>query len=151
MIRSALKYGSLYFALVFSAGFVLGTIRVLALEPRIGVKNAELLEMPIMLIVIYLSARYVVSKMPSTGKRLPYFIAGISALVLLLLLEFTLVSGLQGISIEDYLDSRDEVAFGAYIVSLIIFAHMPLLIVIGRKGSMTPGRRKQPDAAKQRR
>ena len=45
------KAGVLYFALVFEAGFVLGTIRTLWVFPRIGTRTAELMEMPIMLAV----------------------------------------------------------------------------------------------------
>lgn len=123
-----MKYGLIYFALVFGAGFILGTIRVLILEPRMATRYAELIEIPLMLVVIYLSAKYVVSKMHSMQARLPYFITGASALLLLLMLEFTLVLGLQGISFGQYLESRDRIAFGAYLVSLIIFALMPLLL-----------------------
>ena len=133
----ALKYGTIYFALVFAAGLVLGTIRVLALEPRIGARYAELIEMPVMLFVIYQSARYVVSKMPHTKAGIPYFNMGVTALALLLLLEFTLVLGLQGMSIGQYFDSRDEIAFGAYIVSLIIFAFMPWLIKLRKNQNDT--------------
>ena len=132
MIPKALKYGVIYFALVFGAGFVLGTVRVLLLEPRIGTRYAELIEIPLMLVVIYLAAKYVVSKMRSTRTGLPYLITGISALVLLLILEFTLVLGLQKISFRQYLESRDAVAFGAYLVSLIVFALMPLWLGKGK-------------------
>jgi hypothetical protein len=45
------KAGALYFALVFGAGFLLGTIRTLWVVPRVGTRTAELMEMPIMLIV----------------------------------------------------------------------------------------------------
>jgi hypothetical protein len=130
MTWSALKYGSIYFTLVFGTGFALGTIRVFILEPRIGTRYAELTEMPIMLFVIYLSAKYVVSKLYSTKPILPYLVTGLSALTFLLLVEFALVLGLQGMSIEQYLESRDNVAFGAYIISLIIFALMPLIIKV---------------------
>jgi hypothetical protein len=41
-ISKVLKAGALYFALVFGAGFVLGSIRVLWLVPRIGERTAEL-------------------------------------------------------------------------------------------------------------
>jgi hypothetical protein len=53
------KAASLNFALVFGAGFVLGTIRVLWLVPAVGPRTAELFEMPIMLAVNILSARWV--------------------------------------------------------------------------------------------
>ncbi len=44
------KAGVLYFTIVFD--FVLGPIRVLWLVPRFGTRMAELMEMPIMLVVI---------------------------------------------------------------------------------------------------
>jgi hypothetical protein len=47
-----LKAALLYFAIVFGVGFVLGTIRTLWLVPRLGARAAELLEMPVMLVVI---------------------------------------------------------------------------------------------------
>jgi hypothetical protein len=43
-----LKAAAAYFALVFGTGFVLGTIRVLWVVPQLGLRNAELLEQPIM-------------------------------------------------------------------------------------------------------
>ena len=128
-----MKYGVIYFALVFGAGFVLGVIRVLLLEPRIGARYAELLEIPVMLVVIYLAAKYVVSKMHSMQARLPYLVTGVSALILLLILEFTLVLGLRKLSFQQYLESRDMIAFGAYLVSLIVFAVMPLLLGSGKR------------------
>ena len=133
MKRRVVKFGLVYFALVFTAGFILGILRVLIIEPKIGTRYAELFEMPLMLFVIYLSARHVVSKMHFAKARLPYVITGVIALALLLLFEFTLVIGLQNTSIRQYLDSRDEIAFSAYIVSLIFFALMPWLIKCGNK------------------
>ena len=46
-----LKSGALYFALVFGAGFVFGTIRVLLVVPRIGTRTTELIEMPVMILL----------------------------------------------------------------------------------------------------
>ena len=59
-MKDTLKAGVLYFALVFAAGFVLGTIRTLWIVPRLGVRAAELMELPVMLGVSILAARWVV-------------------------------------------------------------------------------------------
>ena len=55
------KAAVLYFAFVFGAGFVLGTIRTLWVVPRLGTRKAELIETPIMLVVTIVAARWVVS------------------------------------------------------------------------------------------
>ena len=98
------------------------------LEPRIGTRYAELIEIPIMLLVIYLAGRFVVSRTRAIESRLHYLIVGVSALSMLLVFELSLVLGLQKMPVDEYLESRDEVAFVAYIVALIIFALMPLLL-----------------------
>ena len=80
-----LKAGVLYFALVFGAGFALGTIRVLWIVPELGTRLAELMEAPFMLIVTIAPARWVVRRLgvppPETCSRLGM---SISALGLLL-------------------------------------------------------------------
>ena len=54
------KAGAVYFAIVFGVGFILGAIRTLWVVPRVGARNAELMEMPIMLVVTILAARWTV-------------------------------------------------------------------------------------------
>ena len=58
----ALKAGVLYFALVFGAGFVLRTIRTLWVAPRVGTRKAELMEMPFMLVMTVVAARWLVMR-----------------------------------------------------------------------------------------
>ena len=48
-----------YFAIVFGAGFVFGTVRVMWLVPTVGVRVAELTELPLMLAVVFFAARWV--------------------------------------------------------------------------------------------
>ena len=123
-----LKAGVLYFALVFGVGFVLGPIRILWVVPRFGTRMAELMETPIMFVIIILAARWIVRRLavPSTpSSRLGM---GCFALGLLLVAEFTLVLWLQGLSISDYLASRDPVSGTVYSAMLGVFAVMPLLV-----------------------
>ena len=90
-----LTAGALYFALVFAAGFVLGPIRVLWAEPRFGPRVAELMEAPLMLVVIVVAARAVLRRLavpPAPGPRLG--MAG-AALALLLGAELTVVLRLR--------------------------------------------------------
>jgi hypothetical protein len=123
-----LKAGALYFALVFGAGFLLGPIRILWAVPRFGTRMAELMEAPIMFVVIILAARWIIRRfsVPSTPSR--RLGMGCMALGLLLVAEFTLVLWLQGLSIADYLASRDPVSGTVYYLMLGVFAIMPLLM-----------------------
>jgi hypothetical protein len=123
-----LKAGVLYFALVFGAGFVLGTIRTLLVVPRVGTRMAELLETPLMFVVTISAARFVVRRLavpPTWSSRLG--MGGIG-LGLLVLAEFALVLWLRGMSIREYFASRDAVAGTVYYAMLAVFALMPLFV-----------------------
>lgn len=124
----SLKAGVLYFALVFGAGFVLGPVRIFWAVPRLGVRAAELVEAPIMFLVIVLAAKWTARRLAvpdSVGSRLSM---GCIALGLLLLAEFTLVLWLRGMSIAEYFAQRDPVSGGVYCLMLDILAVMPVLI-----------------------
>jgi len=122
------RCGLAYFALVFAAGFALGSVRVPFLVPRLGVRTAELLEMPIMLLVVVLAARFVVRRFAlprSFGVRLS---VGALALALLVAAELALVVLLQGQSLAGYIAGRDPVSGSVYLVMLGLFAAMPLIL-----------------------
>lgn len=120
-----LRAGAIYFALVFGAGFVLSPIRILWLVPRVGERTAELLEAPIMLGVIILTARWVSRRFVTPSRLLA---VGCVALALGLLCGFTVVLWLQGSTIRQYITSRDPVAGTVFIVMLGLLAVMPLLV-----------------------
>jgi hypothetical protein len=128
MGAQVLKAGVLYFALVFGAGFVLGTIRTLWVVPRVGTRMAELTETPIMLAVVIVASRWVVLHLlvpfvPSVRLGM-----GAIALGLLLLAEFGFVLWVRGLSIRQYFASRDRVSGAVYYAMLGLFAIMPLLV-----------------------
>jgi hypothetical protein len=118
----------LYFVLTFGAGFVLGPIRLLWVVPRLGERLAELLEMPIMFVVIVAAARWVVRRLalpPTPGPRLGM---GVLALALMLAAEFTLVLRLRGMAIDEYFATLDPVSGTAFFLLQGVMAVMPLLV-----------------------
>jgi hypothetical protein len=122
------KAGALYFALVFGAGFVLGPIRILWVVPCFGTRIAELMETPIMFGVTIVAARWTVRRLAVPSEPSSRLVMGFVALGLLLIAEFTLVLWLRGLSISEYLASRDPVSGTVYYVMLGVFAIMPLLV-----------------------
>jgi len=122
------KAGVLYFALVFAAGSVLGTVRTLWVVPRVGVRTAELMEAPIMLAVTILAARWMVLRLTVPNASSARLAMGCIALLLMLVAEFGFVLWIRGLSFRDYVSSRDPVSGTVYYVLLGVFALMPLFI-----------------------
>lgn len=128
-----LKLGFLYYLLVFAAGFVLGACRVIFIVPILGVRWAELLELPLILSVSYLSAKFLISRFEIGSNFFNRLKMGVIALAFLLFTEFTFVLKVQGITLQQYFVSRDPVSSGAYFISLIIFALIPALLLCKSK------------------
>ncbi len=120
-----LKPAILYFALVFGAGFILGPIRILLVIPRVGVRAAELMEAPIMFVVMILASRWVVRQFPEPSDLASRLAMGFVALLLMLGAEFSLVLVLNGISVREYIATRDPVSGTVYYALLIVFAILP--------------------------
>jgi len=128
-----------YFAVVFGVGFVLGILRVLVLVPRIGVRTAELLEMPLMILATVFAARWAVLCFKGMPARRAPLRTGLTALSLLVFVEMGL-GRMNGLSPMDYFLNRDPIAGPAYFVALALFGVMPLLVVRGLdRAGETPG------------
>ena len=123
-----IKAGVSYFALVFAAGFVLGVVRKLLVEPLIGARAAEVAEVPLMVGLSMLAAWFVVRRYCRGWRRGRRLVVGAIALVLLVASEAALVGLVRGQTLERYLASRDALAFDVYLVGLVLFALMPALV-----------------------
>ena len=123
-----LKSGLLYFTLVFGAGFVFGIVRTLWVVPFLGSRNAELLEAPLMLLVITLVVRWMGRRHLFPPSQAGRFKAGFLALGFLLTAELLFVLRLRGLSLGEYLAARDPVSGTVYLISLGFFALGPLLL-----------------------
>ena len=84
---SAIKAGILYFAIVFAAGFVLGTLRVFILLPLTGELAAVALELPVMLIISWLACRRLVARFSVPAMVSHRLAMGVLAFCLLILAE----------------------------------------------------------------
>ncbi|MEO7117109.1 MAG: hypothetical protein ABIZ18_14780 [Caldimonas sp.] len=123
ILRAAL----VYFSLVLGAGFLLGMVRVPFLVPRIGERWAELAEMPLMAVIIFLDAGYVLRKFPAIRMHGRALFVGFLALAFAVGAELGLAVALQSRTLGEYLASRDRVSGSVYLAMLVVFALMPRL------------------------
>lgn len=116
-----------YFGLVFATGFVLGALRVTFVVPAIGVRAAELLELPVMIAASWLAARWVLRRFGIVAPGLAARV-GAAAFVLLLGAEVGLGVALRGVGLLDVLLDKDAVSGPAYYASVCMFGLMPWLL-----------------------
>ena len=131
------KSAVLYFAIVLGTGFVLGSIRVPFLVPRFGERYAELLEMPIMLVVIVMAARHVVRRFNLSSSLSVRLKVGFAALAMSVLAELLLAAALQSVSVAQYIASRDPVSGSVYLGVLLLFALMPSILARAQHNGRT--------------
>jgi hypothetical protein len=114
-----------YFGIVFGVGFLLGSARVPLLVPRLGERVAELAEMPIMLVAIFLAAGHVVRKYGALIGQSGWLLVGGISLAFLAAAELSFALVLTGRGIGEYIASRDPVSGAVYLAMLVVFAAMP--------------------------
>ncbi|MBN9025320.1 hypothetical protein [Kaistia sp. MMO-174] len=86
----AIRAGAIYFLIVFAIGFVLGSARVLLLEPRIGALAAVAIELPVMLAAAWIVCGGILRRSQVRARRGADLGMGAVALLLLLAAEFAL-------------------------------------------------------------
>jgi hypothetical protein len=118
----------LYFGLVFAAGFALAPVRILLLAPRLGERLAELVKLPLMILISWLVAAWLMRRKLMPYRRWQRILVGALALLLILLAEFWVVLFVREITLAEYFATRDPVAAAAYYLSLFLFAAMPILV-----------------------
>ena len=116
-----------YFAIVFSAGFFFGTIRVFGLEPRLGKTLAVACEAPFMLAVMIWAARRVPTRMGLSTDRGPLLGMGILALVFQQIADVFVGVAVRGLSPAQQIQHFATSEGAIYAVLLVLFAVMPLL------------------------
>ena len=123
--------GIAYFAIVFAAGFALGTVRTLLLAPRIGELSAVLVEIPFMLLVAWLACRWLVRRFAVRPHAADRLVMGGLGFVLLMVAEL-LLSLAFGRSPAEFLAGLAGPAGAAGLAAQVVFGLLPLVVVRGR-------------------
>lgn len=85
--------------------------------------------MPLMAVVIFFAAGYVLRKFPAARLRGCALVVGFLALGFAVGAELGLVAALQSQTLGEYVAGRDRVSGSVYLAMLLMFALMPRLRV----------------------
>ena len=118
----------LYFAIVFGAGFVLGPVRVLFIEPRVGATVAVLLETPILLAAMIIGARIAVRFFALGRSGAVLLSVGALALVVQQVADVAVAVLLRGMMVADHIAQFTSAAGMVYAALLVAFVVMPWMV-----------------------
>jgi hypothetical protein len=105
-------------------------IRVPFLVPRLGVRYAELIEMPVILVVIFLAARWIARSWIREFSKTEALFVGFASLAMMLTSEIGLGMALSGRGPVEVLLGKDPVSGSVYYLSLLVFAVLPWVFAI---------------------
>lgn len=131
-MRTALNAGFWYFTGAFGAGFALGIVRVLLLEPHLGPMIAALIEIPILLGGLWLLCAFCVRRFDVPAAPPARLVMGGAALALLLGAETVLGLG-QGQGVPAQIAAYAAPAKLLGLAAQIAFAAFPLAQALMRK------------------
>lgn len=117
----------LYFLAVFGAGFLLGPVRVLLVEPRLGAFAAVLCEAPFLLAVIVVASRWAPRAVGLQPARRAMVLVGLGALVMQQIADLIVGSTLRDLNPQEQFARFATPEGGVYAAMLILFAAMPAL------------------------
>ena len=87
-MTNVVKAGSAYFAMVFATAFLLGTLRVTLLVPRLGELGGLAIELPLLLIYSWIACGLIVRRLAVSGALSDRLAMGAIAFALLMAAEF---------------------------------------------------------------
>lgn len=122
-----LKPAALYFALAFAAGFLLAIPRILLLTPRVGEVLAVLIECPIILLISFLLAHWVVRRFAPRAGPAHRLAIGLIAFALLISAEL-LLSWARGTTPREFAAGLLLPAGIIGMAAQVLFALFPLLV-----------------------
>lgn len=126
-MRGWLGAASVYFVLVYMAGMLLGSIRILFVEPWLGELPAVLIELPLMLALAWWLCGAILRRFQVPPRPAPRLAMGGFAFLLLLAGELALsLYAVEG-SVAGHLRAYADPARLAGLIGQVAFALFPLL------------------------
>lgn len=126
MMPPPIRAGVAYGLFAFMLGFVLGTLRVVAVAPRVGAEAAVLAELPLMLAACWWwSGR--IARPPAMAKRSDGLPLGIAGLAVLLAGEFAVGIVLMGMTPSSWLAEFNRLPAALGLAAQVIAMAMPML------------------------
>jgi hypothetical protein len=129
----ATKAGALYAIIVFVIGFILGTIRVLLVVPRLGETTAVIIEAPIMLAASWFVCRWCVDRLNVRRTVTTRSLMGLIAFLVLMSAEIGL-GAVLGRSLLNQLAAYKSHPGAIGLGAQMIFAMFPVIQVLQRSG-----------------
>lgn len=126
-LLAPVRAGALYFAIVFAAGFVLGTIRTLVLAPRVGEFAAVAIELPVMLAVAWIACGAVLRWIRLGQGIAVHAVMGLVAFALLMAAELALSLALGAPSVAAWLAGLTSAPGLLGLAGQVAFAIFPMI------------------------
>lgn len=137
-MRNVFNASVVYFAAVFAAGFVFGTLRVLVLVPQVGDKLAVLIELPFMLSVSWFACRSIVRRFSVPAVFGPRLVVGGVAFALLMAAEAGMSVVGFGRTLAQHFESLLTTAALLGLAGQVVFALIPFAQIFTRRASSRP-------------
>jgi hypothetical protein len=132
-VNRVLRAATIYFAIVFAVGLVLGPPRVLWLEPWLGTTLAVLCEAPLLILAMAIGARAAPTWAGMSGGWISHLAMGLIALALQQVADLAVGFGLRGLTLNEQIAYFSQPAGYIYAATLIVFAVMPLVVFVQRR------------------
>ena len=126
-MNNSIRAGVLYFVAVFGIGFLLGTVRILVLIPRLGELVSTFIELPIILSVAWLVSDFLTHRFNVPSEWRVRLSMGIIAFGLLMAAELGLSVWLFGSTVEGYFAAYQSLPKIIGLAGQAAFALIPLL------------------------
>lgn len=134
-MKRALGAATVYFLALFALGFALGTIRVLFVVPRLGLFQATLAEIPIMLTAAFFTSRWSVQHWQVAPTLAARWAMVLWFLILLAGFETVMSTVLFGRTLADQWEILTTPAGSIGMLAQVIAALLPLCV--GRRDRPT--------------